>query len=117
MYGPSVILPTYLLGSVVCGCVLAPLGPLLAHCPSAALAPALTQVCAMVLELLGELLQVGLSERNDLPATGLLQHSSVPVIGTNGSQQNPVLATGRGHTSALISPGAPLWAATPGPAP
>lgn len=53
----------------------------------------------MVLEFLGELLQVGLSERNDLPATGLLQHGSVPVIGANGSQQNPVLTLGRGYTS------------------
>lgn len=63
---------------------------------------ALTQVCAVVLELLGEFLQVGLSQRNDLPASGLLQHSSIPVVGTHGTQQNPVLALERGHTSTRV---------------
>ena len=84
-----------------------PRAPLPAHCPSPALTLALTQICAVVLELLWELLQVGLSERNDLPTTGLLQHGSVPVIGTDGSQQNSILALGRGHTSAL-APQVPL---------
>lgn len=63
---------------------------------------ALTQVCAVVLELLGEFLQVGLSQRNDLPASGLLQHSSIPVVGTHSTQQNPVLALERGHTSTCV---------------
>lgn len=53
-------------GSAAPGC---PPGPPPAGLPSLW---ALTQVCAMVLELLGELFQVGLTERNDLAGTRLL---------------------------------------------
>lgn len=75
----------------------------------------LTQVGAVVLELLREFLQVRLTERNDLPTAGLLQHSSVPVISAHGSQQNPVLTLGRGCTSAHVPRGAPGWEAAPHP--
>lgn len=48
----------------------------------------------MVLQLLGELLEVGLAQWDHLPAAGLLQHGPVPVVGTHSPQQDPILGGG-----------------------
>lgn len=55
----------------------------------------LTQVGTVVLQLLGELLEVGLAQWDHLPAAGLLQHGPVPVVGTHGPQQDPILGGGQ----------------------
>lgn len=53
----------------------------------------------MVLQLLGELLQVGLTQWDHLPTAGLLQHSPIPVVGTHGAQQDPILQRWHGQHS------------------
>lgn len=73
------------------------LHPVLSAAPHPVLHPAgLTQVCAVVLELLGELLQVRLAQRDHLAAARFLQHSPGPVIGTHSTQQDSVLVARRG---------------------
>lgn len=60
----------------------------------------------MVLQLLGELLEVGLAQWDHLPAAGLLQHGPVPVIGTHSPQQDPVLGgdSSRRHRARAKAP-------------
>lgn len=57
----------------------------------------------MVLQLLRELLKVGLPVGNHLARTCLLQYGPVPVVGSHGSQQDSVLAPGKNVASDPVS--------------